>query len=70
MASIRTTSQLPLPFTPHIQVIGIAAPEIQHKALMGNEVPEENEKKKYIIKSLIICTVHVTLFRRMNGQSM
>jgi hypothetical protein len=44
MAGIRT-SQLPLPFTPHIQVKGITAPELQHKALMGNEVPEEYEKK-------------------------
>jgi len=45
MARVRTTSQLPLPFTPHIQVTGITAPEFQHKALMGNEVPEEYEKK-------------------------
>jgi len=37
----------------------IAAPELCHKALMGNEVPEENEKK-YTIKSLIICTVQET----------
>jgi len=68
MACIRT-SQLPLPLTPHIQVTGKTAPELRHKALMGNEVPEKYEKK-YIIKSLIMCTVHVILFRRLNGQGM
>jgi hypothetical protein len=45
MACIRTTSQLPLPFTPHIQVTGITAPELRHKAVMGKERPEENKKK-------------------------
>jgi len=50
MACIRTTLQLPLPFTPHIQVTGITAPELQHKALMGKEIPEKNEKKtQYIV---------------------
>jgi len=70
MACLRITPQLPLPFTPHIQVTGITAPKLHHKALIGNEVPEEYEKKKYTIKSLIVCTVHVTLFRRLNGQGM
>jgi len=69
VACIRTTPQLPLPFTPHIQVTAISAPELRHKALMGNEVPEENEKN-CIIKSLTICTVHVTLSRGLNGQGM
>ena len=45
MACSRITPQLPLSFTPHIQVTGITAPEIWHKAVMGKEVPEENEKK-------------------------
>ena len=69
MACLRISPQLPLQFTPHIQVTGITASELQHKAVMGKEVPEENEKK-YIIKSLIICAVHVILFRRLNGQGM
>jgi hypothetical protein len=57
MARIRTTSRLPLPFTPHIQVTGITAPELQHKALMGKEVPEENKKKVHNIQfDNLYCT--------------
>jgi hypothetical protein len=37
MADIRTSSQLPLPFTHHIQIKGITAPELRHKPLIGRD---------------------------------
>jgi hypothetical protein len=61
MACIRTTSQLPYPFIPHIQATGITAPKLRHKPLMGKEVPEEHIKKKVHYKEFnnlyYTCTI-------------
>jgi hypothetical protein len=69
IACIRTTLQLPLPFTPHIKITTITAPELQHKTSMGQEVPKECgykvECKEF---DNLYCTRNI--YRRLNGQDM